>query len=193
MGEQPDVHAELDEPAALAQLAHDIDRVCRLEGEFVVRSGAVVSEYFDKYLFESDPLLLRRVAAAMVPLVPADTDLLGGLELGGVPIATMMSSLTGLPALFVRKAPKAYGTRRLAEGADVDGRRITLVEDIVTTGGAARDATVALRGQGATVEVVVCTIDRSEPGANRRHELGLETRSVLTRADLDAARATARP
>jgi orotate phosphoribosyltransferase len=48
MDQQPDVHAELDEPAALAQLAHDIDRVCRLEGEFVVRSGAVVPEYFDK-------------------------------------------------------------------------------------------------------------------------------------------------
>lgn len=181
----------MEQPDVLAELARDIDRVCRLEGEFVVRSGAVVTEYFDKYLFESDPLLLRRVAAAMVPLVPADTELLGGLELGGVPIATMMSSLTGLPALFVRKAPKAYGTRRLAEGADVDGRRITLVEDIVTTGGAARDATVALREQGATVEVVVCTIDRSEPGANRLHELGLETRSVLTRADLDAARAAA--
>lgn len=84
----------------------------------------------------------------------------------------MMSSLTGLPALFVRKAPKAYGTRRLAEGADVDGRRITLVEDIVTTGGAARDATVVLREHGATVGVVVCTIDRSEPGANRLHEPG---------------------
>jgi orotate phosphoribosyltransferase len=181
----------MEQPDVLAELARDIDRVCRLEGEFVVRSGAVVTEYFDKYLFESDPLLLRRVAAAMVPLVPADTELLGGLELGGVPIATMMSSLTGLPALFVRKAPKAYGTRRLAEGADVDGRRVTLVEDIVTTGGAARDATVALREQGAAVEVVVCTIDRSEPGANRLHELGLETRSVLTRADLDAARAAA--
>jgi orotate phosphoribosyltransferase len=70
----------------------------------------------------------------------------------------------------------------------VAGRRITLVEDIVTTGGAARDATVVLREQDAVVEVVVCTIDRSEPGANRLHELGLETRSVLTRADLDAAR-----
>jgi len=52
------------------RLARDIDRVCRLEGEFVVRSGAVVSEYFDKYLFESDPVLLRRVAEAMVPSCP---------------------------------------------------------------------------------------------------------------------------
>ena len=119
-------------------LAADIDAICRLTGEFTLRSGQQATEYFDKYLFEADPALLLRVAREMVGLLPEDTDLLGGLELGGVPIARMVSSLTGLPALFVRKAPKAYGTRRLAEGADVDGRRITLVEDIVTTGGAAR-------------------------------------------------------
>jgi orotate phosphoribosyltransferase len=56
--------------------------------------------------------MLRRVAEAMVLLLPPDTQLLGGLELGGVPIATMVSSLTGLPAIFVRKQPKTHGTRR---------------------------------------------------------------------------------
>ena len=77
-----------------------------------------------------------------MPLVPSDTDLLGGLELGGVPIATVMSSLTGLPALFVRKAPKAYGTRRLAEGADVDGSADHASSRTSSRrGGAARDAT----------------------------------------------------
>ena len=85
-------------------------RTCRLHGEFRLRSGRVVAEYSDKYLFESQPELLRRVAEAMVPLVPEGTELLGGLELGGVPIATMVSSLTGMPALFVRK--KATRTSR---------------------------------------------------------------------------------
>ena len=77
----------------------------------------------------------------MVDLLPEDTDLLGGLELGGVPIATMVSSLTGRPALFVRKKAKEYGTCKLAEGPDVAGRRVTLIEDVITTGGAVRDAT----------------------------------------------------
>ncbi len=77
----------------------------------------------------------------MVDLLPPDTDLLGGLELGGIPIATMVSSLTGRPALFVRKKAKEYGTCKLAEGPDVAGRRMTLVEDVITTGGAVRDAT----------------------------------------------------
>ena len=52
-------------------------------GEFVLRSGTETDEYFDKYLFESDPALLRRVVDRMLPLVPPDTELLCGLELGG--------------------------------------------------------------------------------------------------------------
>src|SRR4051812_49824425 len=100
----------------------------------------------------------------MVRLLPDGTDLLGGLELGGVPIATMVSSLTGRPALFVRKKAKEYGTCKLAEGPDVAGRRVTLVEDVITTGGAVRDATGALREAGAIVEGVVCAIHRS-PGS----------------------------
>ena len=66
-------------------------------------------------------MLLRTIAEALVPLVPAGTEALAGLELGGVPIATMLSQLTGIPALFVRKEAKTYGTCQLAEGGDIDG------------------------------------------------------------------------
>jgi orotate phosphoribosyltransferase len=170
-------------------LARDVDACCRLTGEFTLRSGQVSSEYFDKYLFESDPALLARVVDRMLELVPDDTELLGGLELGGIPIATVLSSRTGLPALFVRKKAKEYGTCKLAEGPDVTGRRVTLVEDVITTGGAVRDATRALRAAGATVEVVVCAIDRSPEGENPLADVGLEVRPVLTKAELDAVSA----
>ncbi len=169
-------------------LARDVDARCRLTGEFTLRSGQVAGEYFDKYLFETDPALLARVAAAMAPLLPQDTDLLGGLEMGGIPIVTVVSARTGLPALFVRKQAKAYGTCKLAEGPDVAGRRVTLIEDVITTGGAVRDATVALREAGATVETVVCAIDRSPGDDNPLAGVGLEIRSVLTKAELDAVR-----
>src|SRR5689334_7885064 len=172
-------------PTDIRELAAVIDSTCRLRGNFTLRSGLVTDEYFDKYRFEGDPHLLRLVAEHMVPLLPADTGVLGGLELGGVPIATMLSSLTGLPAIFVRKEAKTYGTCRLAEGGDFAGRTVTLVEDIITTGGAARNAAVALRELDATVHTVVCAIDRSEPGANALPEVALQTVSVLTKADLD--------
>ncbi len=123
----------------------------------------------------------------MVPLLPPQTTLLGGLELGGVPLATVLSAMTGHPAIFVRKKAKAYGTQRLAEGADVAGAHVTLIEDVVTTGGAVREATLAMRELGATVSTVVCAIDRSGNSRGSLLDVGLETRAVLTKADLDDA------
>jgi orotate phosphoribosyltransferase len=174
----------MDDPA----LARDIDSRCRLHGRFTLRSGQESEEYFDKYLFEADPALLSRVADQMVGLLPGGTEILGGLELGGVPIATMLSSRTGLPALFVRKKAKEYGTRKLAEGPDVAGRVVTLVEDVITTGGAVRAAAEALRQAGARVEVVVCAIDRSPDGVEPLADAGLAVRPVLTKAQLDRSR-----
>ncbi|WP_396229805.1 orotate phosphoribosyltransferase, partial [Frankia sp. CpI1-P] len=94
---------------------------------------------------------------------------------------------TGLPARFVRKKAKEYGTRRIAEGGEVSGRRVVLVEDVVTSGGAVLDATKVLRDDGAIVEDVLCVIDRGEGGRERLAELGLTLRPLLTRAELDAA------
>lgn len=175
-------------PSPDPALAADIDAISRLTGEFVLRSGQVATEYFDKYLFEAEPTLLDRIATRMVGLLPEGTELLGGLEMGGIPIVTMISAKTGLPALFVRKKAKEYGTKKLAEGPDVAGRRVTLIEDVITTGGAVRNAAVALREYGATVDVVVCAIDRSPGEENPLADAGLEIRSVLTKADLDAVR-----
>ncbi len=167
-------------------LAADIDACCRLSGEFTLRSGQVSSEYFDKYLFEAEPELIARMAREMIQLVPQGTELLGGLELGGIPLVTAVSGILGTPALFVRKQAKTYGTCKLAEGPDFRGKRVTLIEDVITTGGAVRDATNALREGGAVVEVVVCAIDRSPEGENPLADVGLEVRAVLTKADLDA-------
>jgi orotate phosphoribosyltransferase len=175
------------EPDDLVSLARDLDVRCRLRGRFTLRSGQVSHEYLDKYRFESDPVLLQRVIARMHGLVPAGTDLLGGLELGGVPLATMLSFATGIPALFVRKQAKEYGTRQIAEGADPAGRVVLLVEDVITTGGAVAVAARALRALGATVTTVVCVIDRSRPGENALAAEGIEVRTVLTMRQLHAA------
>ncbi|MDV3125853.1 orotate phosphoribosyltransferase [Mycobacterium sp. 21AC1] len=171
-------------------LATDVNHACRLHGQFQLRSGQLSHEYFDKYLFESDPRLLRRVCEAMVPLIPADTDLLGGLELGGIPLATVASQLTGIQTLFVRKAAKTYGTCRLAEGSDIAGKTITLIEDVITTGGAVREAAQALRSEHGIVSTVICAINRSTDPTAVLGDVALTVRSVLTKADLDAARPT---
>ena len=141
-------------------LARRIAELAHLEGSFVLRSGVTADVYFDKYQFESDPDTFRAVAAGLVPLIPADTELLAGLELGGVPVATALSLATGIPAVFVRKQAKAYGTAKLAEGPPVDARRLLVVEDVVTSGGQIVESVGQLRALGATITTAVCVIDR---------------------------------
>jgi orotate phosphoribosyltransferase len=132
-----------------------------LTGTFRLRSGQESSTYFDKYLFEADPGLLAQVAEHAARLIPGDTEVLAGLELGGVPVATALSLTTGLPVAFVRKEAKKYGTARLAEGAQIAGKRTLVVEDVITTGGQVAASTADVRSRGALVKTVLCIIDRS--------------------------------
>lgn len=170
-------------------LATRLDATCRVTGTFRLRSGRAAGEYFDKYLFESDPGLLREVVDRMATLVPEDVDMLAGLELGGIPIATLLGQVTGLPVLFVRKKAKDYGTRRLVEGGDPAGRRVLVVEDVVSSGGAVIAAATALREIRADVVGARCAIDREEGGAAGLAASGVRLLSAFTRSDLQAARA----
>jgi orotate phosphoribosyltransferase len=165
-------------------LAQRINRVSRLEGSFVLRSGQHATHYFDKYRFEADPVLLRELARRMLDLLPDGTEVLAGLELGGVPLATAMSLEAGLPLVFVRKEAKTYGTCRAVEGAEVRGRQTVIIEDVITTGGAVADAAILLRAEGAELTRVICAIWRGKgaPGIARLPEVPIMP--ALTEADL---------
>ena len=169
------------------ELAQAIYGVSHVRGMFRLRSGIESTEYFDKYRFEADPRLLREICTALLPLVPSTTEILAGLELGGVPVATMLANLSGLPVVFVRKAAKAYGTCRLAEGAPVAGRTVLIVEDVVTSGGQVALSAQDLRALGATVEQAVCVIDRESEGHEKLAKVGIELRSLFGFAELRAA------
>ena len=169
-----------------AELAHRVQEACYLTGHFVLRSGQEANFYFDKYLFEADPGLLSDVARLALPLVPSGTEVLAGLELGGVPVSTALSLLSGLPQVLVRKEAKTYGTAKLAEGPPVEGRRLLVVEDVITTGGQVVASAQQLRGLGATVEEVLCVIDRRPPGAGPGllDEAGLRLTALFDLEDL---------
>jgi orotate phosphoribosyltransferase len=168
-------------PARLYATAH-------LTGEFVLRSGTVATEYFDKYRFEADPQLLGELTPLLADLLPTDAEVLAGLELGGVPLATALSLYTGLPACFVRKKAKEYGTRRLAEGADISGRRVVIVEDVATTGGQMLASAGELRERGAVVESAVVVIDRESGGPEALANIGIELHALYTLTELLHAR-----
>ena len=166
-------------------LAREIDAAARLRGSFRLRSGAVSDEYFDKYRFESDPRLLAAITEWMSALIPPGIEILAGLEMGGIPVATALSLRTGLPVVFVRKTAKSYGTCRLAEGIEFSGRRLIIVEDVVTSGGQILASCAELRAAGAIVEHVLCVIDREAGGMEALSAAGLELRALFTKTELN--------
>ena len=168
-------------------LAARIKQCARLKGRFTLRSGKVSDTYFDKYQFEAQPDLLLAIAKGLAELVPPGTEVLAGLEMGGIPVVTVLSQVTGLPVAFIRKQPKDYGTCRYAEGAPLSGRRFILVEDVVTSGGAILDALQMLRADGLSPVAALCVIDRQTGGAEALAEVGLQLKALLTFSEVDSA------
>ena len=169
--------------ASTRSLAERIDALCRLKGNFTLRSGRTSTEYFDKYRFESVPDLLFEITRRMVDLIPTGTEVLAGLEMGGIPVVTMLSYHSGLPAAFVRKAAKAYGTSRLSEGAGISGKKVLVIEDVVTSGGQIVVSVGELRQLGATIDHSLCVIDREEGGAETLLQNGITLLSLFKKRD----------
>ncbi len=166
------------------ELGRRIYNASHLTGQFTLRSGAVSQEYFDKYQFESNPKLLREIAEQLAKDIPPQTEILAGLEMGGIPIATALSLYTELPQVLVRKTAKGYGTEKLAEGVDISGRNVTLVEDVITTGGQVVRSAGELRNMDANVEYALCVIERDEIGRRNLERDGIELYSLFTSDEL---------
>ncbi len=162
------------------EVAREIYRAAHITGIFTLRSGKISNEYFDKYLFEADPALLGEIAVHMRDLIPDDAQVLAGLEMGGIPIATALSLASSLPAAFVRKKAKEYGTCKLAEGANVQGKRVCVIEDVVTTGGQIVESVRELRRRGAQVDTVLCVILRDDAAVGILAREGLALKPAFT-------------
>ena len=154
-------------------LARDIVRASYLKGDFVLRSGKRSNRYFDKFLFETEPALLKRLGRHLAELVPKATQRLAAPELGAVLLGGAVSMETGLPLLLVRKEPKAYGTGKQLEGRFVAGERVTVIEDVVTTGGDSLRSVNVLRDAGLDVIHLVVVLDRGEGGEENIREAGV--------------------
>jgi orotate phosphoribosyltransferase len=137
-----------------------------LEGDFILRSGRRSTFYLDKYLFSTQPDLLRDIAAGLAEKLPAyePFDVLAGPELGAVAIVAAVSLACGKPFVIVRKGEKGYGTNKALEGRAEPGQRAVMIEDVVTSGGAAIAATRTLREAGLDVPALLCVVDREEGG-----------------------------
>jgi len=172
-------------------LVDAIRRHAYLEGDFVLRSGRRSRYYLDKYRFETVPEILgplgARIAAAAADAEPQAARL-AGPELGAVALAAAASLASRLPFLIVRGAAKAYGTANRIEGAFAAGETVVLVEDVVTSGGAACEAVAALRENGLVVRHAVCVVDREEGGADALARLAVRLHPLFRAGDVRPGR-----
>jgi orotate phosphoribosyltransferase len=158
-----------------------------LEGDFVLRSGRRSRYYLDKYRFETRPELLGPLGdliAGAVREYEPEAARLAGPELGAVALAAAAPLASGLPFLIVRKDAKGYGTGNRLEGAFENGERVCLVEDVVTSAGAAIEAVEALRDAGLEVVTAVCVVDREEGGADALAGKGVRLQALFRASEL---------
>jgi orotate phosphoribosyltransferase len=180
-----------------AELKSALREHAYLEGDFVLRSGRRSNYYLDKYRFETRPDLLgalgERIANAVRAHVP-DADLLAGPELGAVALTAAASLASGLPFLIIRKQAKDYGTANRLEGVFEPGQCVCLVEDVVTSGGAAVEAVKAVRNAGLVCRSAVCIVDREEGGSDALARQAVRLRPLFTASELlEIGKAAAKP
>ena len=159
-------------------------------GDITLSSGKKSTFYFDMKPSMFDPEgahLISDLLLASLDGVPCD--LVGGLEMGAVPLISPLSIKSyqagkPLPGFFVRKTVKEHGTKKLIEGvADVKGKSVVIVEDVTTTGQSAMKATKALEAAGATVALVISIVDREDGAAELYREAGIAFAPLFTASD----------
>jgi orotate phosphoribosyltransferase len=179
------------------ELGEAIREHAYLEGDFVLRSGRRSRYYLDKYRFETRPDLLEPIGARLADLVAEhepETERLAGPELGAVALTAAASLASNLPFLIVRKEAKGYGTDNRLEGIFTPGERVCLVEDVVTSGGAALSAVEALRQAGLVCQTALCVVDREEGGVDELARHGVRLRALFRAGELlEAPKSAAKP
>lgn len=167
------------------QLAQAIRAAAYLEGDFTLRSGRKSRYYLDKYLFETQPALLRQLAVRFARFVTPVVDRVAGAELGGIALAAATALQCDKPFVIVRNSKKVdYGTGKLIEGRLEQGDTILIVEDIATSGGQAVEAIKTLKAAGAQVAGVVVVIDRQEGARSVIESAGVPFHALFTSTDL---------
>ena len=155
----------------------------RVEDPITFKSGIVSPVYCDNRTFPYWPAEWRKVISGFVASIGAGGiafDVIGGIEAAGIPHSAALGYAMQRPSVFVRKQPKEHGKRARIEGGDVDGKRVLLVEDLVTTGGSSLSGVAALREAGAVVTDCLAIISYGFPEAQQAFAAAGVTLHTLT-------------
>jgi len=150
-------------------------------GDFTLKSGQKSEWYIDLRQVFAKPTILQCFAEEMVSLVePDQIDLVCGVPYGGLPLATLVSSILNKPLLMIRKQVKNHGKQRLFEGLWEEGDRCLIIEDVITTGTSVSEVVNQLVAHGMRVCDVVTGVDRAQGAGERLGPWGIKFKSVLT-------------
>ena len=125
------------------------------------KSGILSPVYVDNRSLVFHPSQWRIIIDAFAALIrdrQLNFDAIAGVALGGIPHSSALAYQMSKPSVFIRKEDKAHGKGRRIEGGDVAGKRVLLLEDLITTGGSSLSAVTALREAGAKVHVVIAIV-----------------------------------
>lgn len=166
------------------EVASDIVSAAYLRGEFTLPSGQQSAYYFDKYLFETKPTILRRLAEMLAERVPAGVDRLAGMEVGGVALVTAVSLATGVPFVIVRSRAPRTGTAQL-RGELHAGERVMLLHDVVDSGTQVGATARKVAEAGGHIAGVLAVVDREAGGGAAIAAAGLHYEPLFTLSELN--------
>jgi orotate phosphoribosyltransferase len=158
-----------DESRAVAEALLEIGGVgFRLQEPITFKSGIVSPVYCDNRTFPFWPAQWKKVIEGFAALVEREGipfDVIGGIEAAGIPHSAALGYWMQRPSIFIRKQAKEHGKRARIEGGDVEGKRVLLIEDLVTTGSSSLSGVQALRDAGAVVTDCLAIISYEFPEA----------------------------
>ena len=138
-------------------------------GEFTLKSGRTSPYFFNAGRFDSGAALAELAAcyADAVDAASLPFDLLFGPAYKGIPLATALACEYArrgrdLPLAFNRKEAKAHGEGGTLIGAPLAGRKVLIVDDVITAGTAIREALATITDAGGIPAGIVIALDRQE-------------------------------
>lgn len=150
-----------------------LDKKLLLIGNFMLTSGKVSPYYLDLRKLPNHPDIFSFVVSSAVDIVKGiNFDMILGVVTGGVPFASFIACKLNKPMGYIRAEKKGHGTERLLE-ADVDGKKVIVVDDVATTGGSILKAVEEVRKAGGKVEHALVIVDREEGAFEKLESVGI--------------------
>lgn len=149
-----------------------------VDGRYVTKDGRVVNHHFERLRFVSDTSILKELVPLIKNLVPEDTEVLAGDGMGGIVLTTATALEMNLNTVLIRN--KAAKDKNLVEGSELEGKKVCIITDMVTSAKDVMKSVNTLKDLGAVVDTVVCVIRKGSDTPEELLQQGITLKHVFT-------------